>query len=105
MREPTYLVLAALAGGRQHGYGLIQDVESFTAGRVRLSAGTLYGVLDRLSDEGLVSEDGEEVVAGRLRRFYVLAPAGADALAEQTAIRQSSAKVAARRLRALGVQS
>ncbi|MGI8537342.1 MAG: PadR family transcriptional regulator [Mycobacteriales bacterium] len=105
MREPTYLVLAALAGGRQHGYGVMQDVAALSEGRVQLRAGTLYGALERLVRDGLVTQDGEQVVSGRLRRFYVLNPAGTRALAEQTSQRQATVKVAVRRLRALGVQA
>lgn len=83
----------------------MQQVEALSQGRVRLRAGTLYGALERLVREGLVTQDGEQVVAGRLRRFYVLNPAGTQALAEQTAQRRATAQVGVRRLRALGVQT
>jgi len=105
MREPTYLLLVALAGERQHGYGLMQAVSSLSDGRVRLQAGTLYGALERLSREGLVTLDGEEVVRGRLRRFYVLSEHGLGVLAQQTASRSASARAGMTRLRALGVQA
>jgi DNA-binding PadR family transcriptional regulator len=104
MREPTYLILTAMAAGRQHGYGLVQEVAELSGGRVRLRAGTLYGALDRLTAEGLIAADGEEVVAGRFRRYYVLSEDGARALAVETAQRRATAGVAVRRLRALGVQ-
>jgi DNA-binding PadR family transcriptional regulator len=103
MREPTYLLLAALAGGRQHGYGLMQEVSTLSDGRVKLQPGTLYGALDRLVGEGLVGQDGEEVVSGRLRRFYVLSEDGTREFAKQTAHRQASVRVGVARLRALGV--
>ena len=47
MREPTFLVLTALAATPQHGYAVIEDVAKMTDGRVRLRAGTLYAALDR----------------------------------------------------------
>lgn len=103
MREPTYLLLAALAAGRQHGYGLLTEISDLSGGRVQLKAGTLYGALDRLVGEGLVTQDGEEVVSGRLRRYYVLSPEGTAVLAEQTAQRHRAVIVTTRRLRALGV--
>lgn len=105
MREPTYLLLTAIAAGRQHGYGLVQEVAELSDGRVQLRAGTLYGALDRLTAEGLVVTDGEEVVSGRFRRYYVLSDEGAQALAVETSQRQVTASVAVRRLRALGVQA
>jgi PadR family transcriptional regulator PadR len=80
MREPTFLVLSALAAGRQHGYSLLQAVASLSRGRVRLRPGSLYGALDRLAREGLVEEVGTEVVEGRHRRYYELTEAGVQAL-------------------------
>jgi DNA-binding PadR family transcriptional regulator len=99
MREPTFLVLAALADGRKHGYAVISEVAGLSSGRVTLRPGTLYAALDRLRDEGLVRPAGEEVVDGRLRRYYELTDAGADALATEAARLQSNADQALRRLR------
>ena len=105
MREPTYLLLVSLAGGRQHGYGLMQSVFELSDGRVKLQAGTLYGALERLTREGLVVPDGEEVANGRLRRFHVLSDDGLTALREQTVRRTASVQAGVARLRALGVQA
>jgi DNA-binding PadR family transcriptional regulator len=38
MREPTFFVLASLADGRKHGYGIIKDAEQLSDGRVRDSS-------------------------------------------------------------------
>lgn len=98
MREPTYLVLTALAGGRRHGYAVMQDVASISEGKVRLRAGTLYATLDRLLGEGLVEVAGEEVVAGRARRYYVLSEQGRSVLAAESRQRAVIATEALRRL-------
>jgi PadR family transcriptional regulator, regulatory protein PadR len=91
LREPTYFVLASLLDGRLHGYGVIKRAAELSHGRVRLRAGTLYGALDRLIDEGLVAFDGEEVVDGRLRRYYRLTGAGEAVLvAEAGRLRQAA---------------
>ncbi|MGH3733005.1 MAG: PadR family transcriptional regulator [Acidimicrobiales bacterium] len=76
MREPTFLIRTALALDSRHGYGIITDVETMTAGRVRLRAGVLYFALDRLRLDGLVRVDREDVVESRLRRYYRLTPRG-----------------------------
>jgi DNA-binding PadR family transcriptional regulator len=106
LQEPTFLMLTALANGPQHGYGIITDVERISDGRVRLRAGTLYAALDRVVAEGLVEADRDEVVEGRLRRYYRLTPRGGDRLAAEVARLQHNAAVAAGRLerrgRALG---
>ena len=84
LREPTFLILTALAGEPMHGYGLIGEVAALSEGRLSLRPGTLYGALDRLVDADLVEVDREEVVDGRLRRYYRLSASGAALLAEET---------------------
>jgi DNA-binding PadR family transcriptional regulator len=98
MREPTFLILTALAPGRLHGYGIIQSVAQLSDGRVVLGPGTLYGALDRLTEEGLTQLDGEEIEAGRLRRYYKLTGAGAAAVEAEAARMVAIARRARRHL-------
>jgi DNA-binding PadR family transcriptional regulator len=98
LREPTFLILTALAAQPGHGYGIIKDVESISAGRVVLRAGTLYAALDRLCGDGWVEVDREEVVDGRLRRYYRLSDTGADELAAATQRLNTIAAAASDRL-------
>lgn len=104
MQEATFLILTALAAGSQHGYGIITDVREISGGRVRLRAGTLYTALDRLRTDELVAVDREEVVEGRLRRYYRLTPKGSDLLATEAARLQENASVALSRLDLAGGQ-
>lgn len=83
MQEATFLILTALAGGSRHGYGIIADVEQISNRRVRLRAGTLYTALDRLTTDGLIEVDREEIVDSRLRRYYRLTPAGRERLHDE----------------------
>ncbi|HEX5089932.1 MAG TPA: helix-turn-helix transcriptional regulator [Nocardioides sp.] len=85
MTEQALFILASLALGELHGYGIARDVEELSGGRVRLTAGTLYGALNRLTADGLVTQSREDVVAGRRRRYYRLTAAGQTALADETA--------------------
>ena len=48
LTEPVLLILLSFAKKPLHGYGLLQDIEMLSNGRVRLSTGTLYGALRRL---------------------------------------------------------
>jgi DNA-binding PadR family transcriptional regulator len=84
LREPAFLVLTALAAQPQHGYAMIEEVRRMSDGRVRLHTGSLYAVLDRLRDAGLIEVDREEVVASRLRRYYRLTSAGITRLTTET---------------------
>src|SRR5262245_66544647 len=80
MREPTFFILASLLDGPLHGYAIIKHAEEASHGRVRLSTGTLYTALDRLTAEGYVRPLETEVVNGRTRRSYELTESGATAL-------------------------
>jgi DNA-binding PadR family transcriptional regulator len=102
LREPTFLILTALAAGPQHGYGIMTDVAHISGGRVRLRAGTLYAALNRLASDGLVEFDREEIVDARVRRYYRLTPDGAGRLQVEVDRVRSTTTVAARRLRLLG---
>jgi DNA-binding PadR family transcriptional regulator len=102
MQEPTFLILASLAAGPQHGYGIMTDVAQISDGRVRLRAGTLYAALDRLSADRLLEADREEIVDNRLRRYYRLTSEGRARLADETARLRANVAVAASRLRLAG---
>lgn len=99
LQEPTFLILTALAAGPQHGYGIMTDVAQISSDRVRLRAGTLYAALDRLRGDGLVDVEREEVVDGRLRRYYRLTPLGGDRLAAEVERLRRNTAVAAKRLK------
>ena len=94
MQEATFLILTALAAAAQHGYGIITDVREISGGRVRLRPGTLYTALDRLRADELIAVDREEVVDGRLRRYYRLTPEGTGRLAAEAARLQAHAAAA-----------
>jgi PadR family transcriptional regulator len=95
--EQALFILASLAGGELHGYGIARDVEELSEGRVKLTAGTLYGALNRLAEDGLISQTREEEVGGRRRRYYRMTSAGETTLAEEAArLRSTSAALSAR---------
>jgi DNA-binding PadR family transcriptional regulator len=102
LREPTFLILTALAAGPQHGYGIMTDVAQISGGRVRLRAGTLYAALNRLTAERLAEVDREEIVDARLRRYYRLTSHGAQRLEAEADRMRANSAVAARRLGLLG---
>ncbi len=102
MQEATFLILTALADGSQHGYGIITEVGQISDGRVRLRAGTLYTALDRLRSDELIGMDREEIVDGRLRRYYRLTPEGGRRLAAEAARLHANATAALTRLRPAG---
>ena len=94
MREPTYFLLLALGEGPAHGYGLAARAAALSGGRVKLTAGTLYGALDRLVSAGSIAVDHEDTVNGRRRRYYRIEEKGHKELADEVARLQQSVAAA-----------
>jgi DNA-binding PadR family transcriptional regulator len=97
MSLPSYFILAALLDGPVHGYGIIKKATELSEGRVRLAAGTLYGALYRLAEEGFILADRQEVVAGHTRRYYRLTDHGVQALHTEAARLEQAARIVTRR--------
>jgi len=95
--ETVFLILSSLAPGPRHGYAILQDVESLTEGRVRLSTGTLYGALRRLLDDGVIRRF-EEPNPSRDRQAYELMPGGRQLLVAEVERMRDLAVLAARQL-------
>jgi len=85
--------LGGLLDGPLHGYAILKRVEALSHGSVQLAAGTLYAVLDRLSEAGLVEVVKEEIVNGRSRRSYALTQDGDDLVRAEAARLAAAAKV------------
>ena len=77
LTESTYYILLALCRPR-HGYGIMQQVESLSKGRVRLAAGTLYGALNALCEKGWIIQ--LPIEDGSRRKEYRLTQRGLDVL-------------------------
>jgi DNA-binding PadR family transcriptional regulator len=77
----SFEILLALAGGEQHGYAVMLDVERRTSGAISLHAGSLYRALNRLLESGLIEELEERPDPQQddeRRRYYRLTPKGRD---------------------------
>lgn len=81
LTEQMYYVLLSLLEEPRHGYGIMQYVSRLTDGRVDIGAGTLYALLERFEQEGLITllehQEG--------RKYYTISPKGRDALAAEQA--------------------
>jgi DNA-binding PadR family transcriptional regulator len=97
LRPASYFVLASLLDGPLHGYAIASRAGELSDGDVRLTAGTLYGALDRLASRGLVRIDREETVGGRLRRYYRLTDEGRDLVIQEAERLAAAARVVQRR--------
>ena len=82
LTESTYYILLSLVTP-QHGYGIMQQTESISGGRVHLAAGTLYGALSALCDKGWIIQ--LPIEDGSRRKGYRLTEAGKDILKREVA--------------------
>ena len=72
-------VLLALGDEEKHGYAILKEVEEQTDGQVRLSTGTLYAIIKRLLNDGIIKESRHRPPAAeddQRRRYYGLTALG-----------------------------
>jgi DNA-binding PadR family transcriptional regulator len=90
--DRSILILTSLAGSPKHGYALIKDIEEFAG--VQLGAGTLYGALAKLEEDGLV----EALPAEDRRRPYQITAAGREQLRDRLSEAARIAELGLRRI-------
>ena len=80
LTEATYYILLSLLHP-QHGYGIMQEVESLSRGRVHLAAGTLYGALNSMVEKGWITQ--LPVEDGSRKKDYQITALGLKILKEE----------------------
>ena len=80
------LVLALLEARPRHGYELGKLIESRSHGRLQFRIGSLYPILCRLEEKGLITGQWVEKCGERRRRFYRLTSTGRAMLKTQRSI-------------------
>lgn len=80
LTESTYYILLSLYHP-QHGYGIMQQTEQLSGGRVRLAAGTLYGALNSLCEKGWIRPLPAE--QGSRKKEYQLTAEGLHVLKQE----------------------
>ena len=82
LTEAIYYILLAVRKPN-HGYGITQEIEELTNGRVVLGAGTLYGAIQTLVKKGWISIYSEDLES-RKKKEYIITDAGKTAFGEET---------------------
>lgn len=82
LTEAIYYILLAVRKPN-HGYGITQEVEQLTNGRVVLGAGTLYGAIQTLVKKGWITIYSE-VMDSRKKKEYIITAVGKAVFEEET---------------------
>ena len=81
LTEAVYYILLSLAAEPLHGYGIIQNSDKLSGGRVRLAAGTLYGAINTLLEKGWIAAlPGEN---NSRKKEYAITDTGLAVLSEE----------------------
>ena len=72
----SLVILSLLSREDMHGYRLVQETERISGGRIITQEGSLYPVLYKLLDQGLISDYKEKVGKRMTRVHYHLEPSG-----------------------------
>ena len=94
-------ILLALADGEKHGYAIMQEVEEFSQGQVKMGPGTLYGSIKRMLQSRLIVESGERPdpeLEDERRRYYGLTDFGQRVLTAELARLEMLLTVSRRKL-------
>ena len=75
LTEAFFYILLSLRHPN-HGYGVIQEVEELTKGRVSLGAGTLYGALQTMQKRGWICGVVSQETESRKKKEYIITEAG-----------------------------
>lgn len=75
LTEQMYYILLVLIKP-QHGYGIMQDIDRMTEGRVKVGAGTLYSLLSRFEEEKIIRQIREE----NRKKIYIISEKGLEIL-------------------------
>src|ERR1051326_2919395 len=77
LTAPVFHIMLALADEPKHGYAILKEVDERTQGKVHLSSGTLYAIMKRLLNDGLIEEiEGRQAQTDERRRSYRLTRLG-----------------------------
>ena len=82
LTEALFYILLAVRKPN-HGYGIIQEVEELTHGRVTLGAGTLYGAIQTLVKKDWIRIYSEDTTS-RKKKEYLITEAGREVFDAET---------------------
>jgi len=75
LTESYFYILLCLYQGPKHGYGIMQQTQELSGGRVKIGSGTMYGATGNMMKKGWI-EECMDMADGERRRSYRLTDEG-----------------------------
>ena len=79
LSHTQFHILLVLTKGKNHGYGIMKEIEAETRGKFKVGPATLYRSIKRMLDANLIEETDEQPnqeINDERRRYYKLSKLG-----------------------------
>ena len=76
------MLLSVLAGRPNYGYAIVKELNARADGLLKFGEGTVYPILHRMEEKGLIQASWEQTDSKRRRKYYAVTPKGKAALSE-----------------------
>ena len=76
LTESYFYILLCLYRGASHGYGIMQETERLSGGRVKIGSGTMYGATGNMMKKGWIRETISDHPEDKRKRLYELTDFG-----------------------------
>ena len=85
LTESYFYILLCLYHGPNHGYGIMQETENFSKGRVKIGSGTMYGAIGNMMKKGWIYEMQSMNPEDYRKRLYQITSLGKEILDQERA--------------------
>lgn len=83
LTESYFYILLCLHSQQMHGYGIMQETERLSGGRVKIGSGTMYGAINNMMKKGWIEEVASNESVFERKRMYRLTEDGELALSDE----------------------
>lgn len=83
LTECYFYILLCLYNNANHGYGIMQDTDKLSGGRVKIGSGTMYGAVSNMMKKGWIYEIQSMDPNDYRRRLYQITTRGKEALEQE----------------------
>lgn len=83
LTECYFYILLCLYNAPNHGYGIMQETDKFSNGRVKIGSGTMYGAVSNMMKKGWIVEIQSMNPEDNRKRQYQITTTGREVLEQE----------------------